>query len=110
MKICNKNTGTILRIVEICSTKDDDYIVRAKDEEGRQITLELADLMKDFETINPQEFEDPNVKLAEYLAGPLTDAIRAVEEGRVSISWLRYQNSLIGKLVKKLSRKSHEAN
>ena len=79
MRIRNKNTGAVLQIVEMYPTKDDSYVVRAKDEEGRQLILNLADLMRDFEPSVPQEFEDPNIKLAEHLAGPLTDAIREVE-------------------------------
>lgn len=86
MRIRNKNTSAVLQIVEIRSTKDDSYVVRAKDEEGRQLILSLADLMRDFEPIAPQEFEDPNIKLAEHLAGPLTDAIREVEAGRMSVT------------------------
>ena len=100
MRIRNKNTGAVLQIVEIHPTKDDSYVVRAKDEEGRQLILNLADLMRDFEPSVPQEFEDPNIKLAEHLAGPLTGAIREVEAGRMSVP--RPQRSTVKMLAKKI--------
>lgn len=100
MRIRNNNTSAVLQIVEICPTKDNSYVVRAKDEEGRQLILSLADLMRDFEPITTQGFEDPNAKLAEHLAGPLTDAIREVEAGRMPVA--RPQRSTIKMPAKKI--------
>lgn len=100
MRIRNNNTSAVLQIVEICPTKDNSYVVRAKDEEGRQLILSLADLMRDFEPIVPQEFEDPNIKIAEHLAGALADAVREVEAGRMSVPHPR--RSTIKMLAKKI--------
>lgn len=58
MKIRNKGAGTILYISEIHSLKDGSYIVRTKDEEGRQLTLSLADLMKGFEPVASRKLEE----------------------------------------------------
>ena len=100
MRIRNKNTDAVLQIVEVSPTKDDSYVIRTKDEEGRQLILSLADLMRDFEPVVPQEFEDPNVKVAEHLAGPLTEAIREVEAGRMSV--IHPKRSTIKMLAKKI--------
>ena len=58
MKIRNKGDGTILYRSEIHSLKDGSYIVRAKDEEGRQLTLSIADLMRGFEPVASRKLEE----------------------------------------------------